>query len=218
MRKTMQSVEHQTYKEMEYIVVDGASTDGTLQFLAHYQGRLTRWISEHDQGIYDAMNKAIRMATGEWVIFLNAGDTFVSADILTRIFSRPRHADVIYGDVVKGGRIKRATPPHNAHRMYFCHQSCLTHISCLREYPFDTAHAMSADLKLYKQLFKARKSFLQLPLAIAHFDTTGVSNTSRSKGLRDNIQVVREIDGLMDQLRFLPRLYFVYWLCKLRNK
>ena len=134
------------------------------------------------------------------------------------IFQVPREADVIYGDVVKNGTVKVAEPPHNSHRMYFCHQSCLTRTACLRTFPYDTSHRMSADFKLYKLLWKKHYRFLQLPFAIANFDTTGVSNTNRSRGLYDNIQIIRELDGCLEQIRLLPRLYFVYFLCKLKNQ
>ena len=73
--KTMRSVEAQDYANIEYIIVDGASSDATPSMLAQYHGRLNRWVSEKDRGIYDAMNKGVKMSTGEYVIFMNAGDT-----------------------------------------------------------------------------------------------------------------------------------------------
>ncbi|WP_077197026.1 glycosyltransferase family 2 protein [Prevotella ihumii] len=216
--KTAHNVFAQDYANIEYVVVDGASTDGTVEAIQSVAQRIDHWVSEPDKGIYDAMNKAVGMASGEWVIFLNAGDTFATTDVLSRIFAEPHNAEVIYGDVVKGKTIKPAEPPHNAHRMYFCHQSCLTSRQALIDFPFDITHTMSADFKLFKQLWKAKKRFVQLSFPIANFDTNGVSNTNRSKGLLDNIKVIQETDNTMDKLRFLPRLYFVYGLCKLRNK
>ena len=116
----MNSLLHQSYAHIDYVIIDGASTDGTPEMLGKTEG--VRWISEPDMGIYDAMNKGIRMAEGEWVIFMNAGDVFASDDTLSKVFSVERDADVIYGDVIKGDSIKKAEPPHNGHRMYFCHQ------------------------------------------------------------------------------------------------
>ena len=164
------------------------------------------------------MNKAVRLATGEWVIFMNAGDGFAADDVLQRVFAEERSADVIYGDVVKRGVIKKAEAPHNGHRMFFCHQSALTRTTCLREYPFDIRHRTSADFKLFKQLFLAGKRFLQLDFPIADFDVTGVSNSLRSAGLKDNIRVISEVDSLKERLRLLPRLYFVYFMCRLRGR
>ena len=218
LERTIRSVESQTWQEKEYLIIDGASTDETLEVIQQHKDSITRWISEPDQGIYDAMNKGVRMAQGQWVIFMNAGDTFASSDTLQRVFQVPQEADVIYGDVIKGGNIKKAEAPHNAHRMFFCHQSAFVKTSCLKEFPFDTKHRMSADFKQIKQLYLNGKTFKQLDFPVANFDTKGVSNTNRSAGLYDNIQVIRETDGLWEQVKLLPRLYFTYLLCKVRGK
>jgi glycosyltransferase involved in cell wall biosynthesis len=215
LERTLHSIETQTFTHFEHLIIDGASTDGTPEMLGKTEG--VRWISEPDKGIYDAMNKGIRMAEGEWVIFMNAGDVFASDDTLSKVFSVERDADVIYGDVIKGDSIKKAEPPHNAHRMYFCHQSAFVRTSCLKEFPFDIQHRMSADFKQMKQLYLAGKTFMQLDFPIAVFDTSGVSNAQRSKGLYDNIQVIREVDNWKERLRLLPRLLFTYWMCRLRG-
>ena len=218
LEKTIQSVENQTWQKKEYIVIDGASTDETLEVIQQHGDSITQWISEPDQGIYDAMNKGIRLAQGQWVIFMNAGDTFASTDTLQRVFQESQEADVIYGDVIKWEHVKKAEPPHNAHRMFFCHQSAFVKTICLREFPFDTCHRMSADFKQIKQLYLSGKSFRQLDFPVTVFDTQGVSNTSRSAGLYDNIRVIRETDSFWEQVRLLPRLYFTYLFCKIRGK
>ena len=216
--RTMNSVWAQTYKHVEYVIVDGASTDGTLELLEEYGGRIDHWVSESDKGIYDAMNKGVSMAKGKWVIFMNAGDCFADNHVLENVFSVPRQADVIYGDVVKGGVAKKASSPRNAHRMFFCHQSVFVKIESLKAFPFDISHKMSADFKQMKQLWLAGKQFLQLDFPIADFDVQGVSNTNRAVGLWDNICVIREVDSCLEQLRLLPRLYFVWLSCRLRGK
>ena len=216
--RTMNSVWEQTYKHVEYVIVDGASTDGTLELLEEYGGRIDHWVSESDKGIYDAMNKGVSMAKGKWVIFMNAGDCFADNHVLENVFSVPRQADVIYGDVVKGGVVKKASSPRNAHRMFFCHQCVFVKIESLKAFPFDISHKMSADFKQMKQLWLAGKQFLQLDFPIADFDVQGVSNTNRAVGLWDNICVIREVDSCLEQLRLLPRLYFVWLSCRLRGK
>lgn len=216
--RTMNSVWAQTYKHVEYVIVDGASTDGTLELLEEYGGRIDHWVSESDKGIYDAMNKGVSMAKGKWVIFMNAGDCFADNHVLENVFSVPRQADVIYGDVVKGGVVKKASSPRNAHRMFFCHQCVFVKIESLKTFPFDISHKMSADFKQMKQLWLAGKQFLQLDFPIADFDVQGVSNTNRAVGLWDNICVIREVDSCLEQLRLLPRLYFVWLSCRLRGK
>lgn len=216
---TMRSVLAQQYAKLEYIIIDGGSTDGTLQLLEQSKKEHLKWVSEPDNGIYDAMNKGTSMASGEWVIFMNAGDTFVNEIVLFRVFDTScGNADVIYGNVMKGNSIKQAEHPHNAHRMYFCHQSTLVRRSLLLQYPFDTQHRMSADFKQMKTLYLKGYQFEQLYFPIARFDTSGISNTNRSKGLWDNITVVCEVDNIKDKFRLLPKLLFVYIMCRLRGK
>ena len=218
LERTIRSVESQTWQEKEYLVIDGASTDDTLNVIKAHEASITRWVSEPDQGIYDAMNKGVKMAQGEWVIFMNAGDTFAGDDTLQRVFGNPLDADVIYGDVIKGELVKKAEAPRNAHRMFYCHQSAFVKTSCLREFPFDIRHRMSADFKQVKQLFLSGKRFRQLDFPVANFDTQGVSNRNRSAGLYDNIQVIRETDRLWEQVRLLPRLWITYLICRIRGK
>lgn len=218
LERTIRSVESQTWQEKEYLVIDGASTDDTLDVIKAHEASITRWVSEPDQGIYDAMNKGVKMAQGEWVIFMNAGDTFARDDTLQRVLGNPLDADVIYGDVIKGELVKKAEAPRNAHRMFYCHQSAFVRTSCLREYPFDIRHKMSADFKQVKQLFLSGKRFRQLDFPVANFDTQGVSNKNRSAGLYDNIQVIRETDRLWEQVRLLPRLWITYLICRIRGK
>ena len=96
--KTIQSVISQTYDNVEYIIVDGGSTDGTLDIIRKYSSRITRWVSEPDKGIFDAMNKSAHMATGEYINFMNAGDLFFDEKVLSDIFAgRSYDEDVLYG-------------------------------------------------------------------------------------------------------------------------
>ena len=100
--KTVTSVLNQTYKKIEYIVVDGASSDGTIEILNNYRSHISTLVSEPDKGIYDAMNKAIDMVSGEWILFLNAGDSFVDNNVLSHVFQREglEKYSVIYGDTI----------------------------------------------------------------------------------------------------------------------
>lgn len=218
LEKTIDNVMKQKYPDKEFIIIDGNSTDGTQELIKSHGQHIDQWVSEPDKGIYDAMNKGIKLCSGEWAIFMNAGDTFASDEVLKEIFSTPHDADVIYGDVKKNGNIYKPHKCCNAHRMLFCHQSSLTKTACLRQYPFDITHKMSADYKFFKQMMKAGRKFDYIDKVIADYDTTGISNTRRSDGIRDNISIIRELDDLKDRMRLLPRLYFVYFMCRLRHK
>lgn len=99
--KTIISVLGQTFQDYEYIIVDGASKDTTMQIVGKYSGKIHQVISEPDKGIYDAMNKGIHLANGEWLIFMNAGDYFSSPTLLSDVFNQkiPDHIDFLYSDV-----------------------------------------------------------------------------------------------------------------------
>ena len=84
--KTIQNVLKQTYPNIEYIVIDGNSTDGTKEIIERYADRLAYWVSEPDKGIYDAMNKGIKAATGDWILFRNSGDYFFEPSTVEKVF------------------------------------------------------------------------------------------------------------------------------------
>lgn len=225
LRITAADVLSQTYGNLEYAVIDGASTDGTVEFLRSLDGKADIVVSEPDRGIYDAMNKGMALATGEWIIFMNAGDTFYAPDTVERVFGNEDYAGfgVVYGDVAKRSAsgelmVKKAGAPCNSHRMFFCHQSAFFRRDEIMEEPFDMSHRMSADIHQVKRLYKKGVRFRQLDFPVAVFDTGGVSNVRRSDGLRDNISVVKELDGLPARLRLLPKLYVPYIMCRLRGK
>ena len=159
------------------------------------------------------------MASGDYCIFMNAGDCFASPMVVSDVFSSGKNlADVIYGDILKNGTLKQALTPRNCHKMFYCHQAVFVKTECLKMFPFDIRYRMSADFKQAKQLFLNGNSFLKLDMPVAIFDTSGVSNTNRSAGLWENMTVICEVDGFLDKIRLLPRLYFTYLMCRLRGK
>ena len=84
--QTILSVINQTYPNVEYIIIDGGSTDGTVDIIKKYEDKIAYWVSEPDKGIYDAMNKGVVVATGEWINFMNAGDIFTDGDVIDKLF------------------------------------------------------------------------------------------------------------------------------------
>ena len=101
LEKTIQSVINQSYSNIEYIIIDGGSTDETVDIIKKYEDRIDYWVSEIDSGIYDAMNKGIDLASGDWINFMNAGDSFVGCNVLLNLnyFLSDINYDIIYGDV-----------------------------------------------------------------------------------------------------------------------
>ena len=166
------------------------------------------------------MNKGVSRCSGQWVIFMNAGDTFATDDVLHQVFSNKWDAaDIVYGDVVKDNHVK-AAPAHYRlyHRMLFCHQCVFVRRQCLVDIPFDIHHRLSADYKFFIQQYQqgARFQYINMPIAI--FDTTGVSNSKRSSGLFDNIKVVCETIPFPQRIKFVARLAVPYIMCRLKGK
>ncbi|GHT11750.1 glycosyl transferase [Bacteroidia bacterium] len=225
-RNTIESVVNQTYRAVEYIVIDGGSTDGTLDIIKAYSNNISVLISEKDTGIYNAMNKGIAMANGQWICLLNSGDVFVdqqTVQIFVDALAQYPDFDIVYGNILvknKNGDLteKIASEPCNKHRMFFCHQSAFVKTELLQKYPFDEQYRMSADLKFFKQCYIAHHKFLHLHFPVVVYNTEGISNTRRIDGLKENIRVIKEMDSGWKKNLFLLRLYFVIHWAKLRGK
>ncbi len=219
---TIESVSKQDYGNIEYVVVDGNSSDSSIDVIKSSK-TVSEWVSEPDKGIYDAMNKAARIATGEWIIFLNAGDTFASDDVLSRLADAVEDGiDVIYGDVIRGqgpdGIMKQASDTLKGHRLAFCHQSVMVRRELQLKFPFDISHKYSADFKFFKTLFKNGASFRHVNFPVARFDTSGISTRRRSAGIADNMKVIREVDGTVAGIPYLLHLLPTYIISRIRGK
>ena len=103
LQKTIDSIVSQSFKDFEWIVIDGGSTDGSRELIEQHAERFSYWVSEPDKGVYNAMNKGIVQAKGEYINFMNSGDGFASSTILEEIFSASHTADVLYGYMMRGG-------------------------------------------------------------------------------------------------------------------
>lgn len=217
--KTMQSVLSQSYQSIEYIVVDGGSSDGTVNVIKKYEARNIKWISEKDNGIYDAMNKATQMATGEWICFINSGDTFIDETVVQKIadeLNSTKSIDILYGNIIveKHSKLIERKPKGavNKHKMSFCHQSAFVRTDIQKKILFDLQYKMSADLKFFKECYKSGHKFHYLDAPIVTYDRSGISHTRRNAGLLENIDIVKHEDKGLERVMFLVRLYFtLYW-------
>lgn len=177
--KTIQSVLSQTYEDIEYIIVDGKSCDGTLDVIRKYSENISEIISEPDNGVYDAMNKAAKLAKGEWVNFMNAGDTFVSPDVVSKLFSTDiSNVGVLFGDTLcvgQNGTFElRYQPNWWKHKiMPSCHQSIFVRRDVLKRFPFDLRFKVCADCDSFVRMRKAGIYFKYNPVLVARYDTIG---------------------------------------------
>lgn len=115
--KTIESVLSQTYKNFEYLIIDGGSTDGSKDIIEKYSNKITYWVSERDKGIYNAMNKGIKQAKGEYCLFLNSGDYLIDSNVLEKVFSQNFDEDIVYGNILKeysSGKIEQDKYPQRS--------------------------------------------------------------------------------------------------------
>ncbi|MCM1140043.1 MAG: glycosyltransferase [Muribaculum sp.] len=185
---TIRSVLAQSYENLEYIVVDGGSTDGTLDILNRYSDCIHALISEPDKGIFDAMNKGITLASGDYINFMNAGDSFYSPDSISNIMRlKKTESDFLAGiAVLKSDKRFKAiwdpvrtgfSLPEVANGGACCHQACLIHRSAIRDgYPL--AYGIIADdLYLLEKVALGSASYEAVNTPVAVYDTEGVSNS-----------------------------------------
>lgn len=202
LKETMDSVSAQESAEFEYIVVDGDSTDGTKEFLSSCLedcpgNVIFSYVSEKDSGIYDAMNKGVRLAKGEYVLFLNAGDSFCDSSIIMKFEKavNEHDADAYYGDTLMHyyegyGLFLESEALKLNPTMPFIHQSAIVKRSLLLEHPFDTSYKVCADLEFFYWMRKKDCKFMHCDFVVSCYDAReGLSENNPLKILKDNDRI-----------------------------
>jgi len=195
--KTIRSVINQAYSNIEYIVIDGGSTDGTVDIIRKYEHAIDYWVSEADGGIYDAMNKGISLASGDWVNFMNAGDFFYTPNTIGIIFDSVIAGDkIIYGDVhiryKDFSRVELAGNPNKLWRgMQFSHQSIFCDLGYHKKNMFNIKNIICADLEFYYTAYKNSIELKYIPVIVSSVDVGGVSESNRLKTLNLSNVAVR---------------------------
>lgn len=181
--ETILSVLGQVYPGIEYIVIDGGSNDGTLDIIRKYSDSISYWVSEPDGGIYDAMNKGIAAATGDFIQFLNTGDCLADKDAVATFVSHiDPDTDIAYGDLLcrtSVGDYLQERPALSTMRRYdvIPHPATLVRLSFHKGMPFDTSFKIAADYDFfYKALYLKKAVFQYIPLTLSVYDAeTGAS-------------------------------------------
>ncbi len=179
-KQTILSVVSQTYSNIEYIVIDGQSADGTANILEEFSDKIDIYVSERDNGIFDAMNKGIGMAKGDWLCFMNAGDMFAHENVIKDVFANGADYDkamVVYGDFMMSGchkTIKASDMAMIKHRMPFCHQSSFIKNQGFR---FRTDLQIASDYALFYDIYKTYgpSAFIYTGNCVSIYDMNGVS-------------------------------------------
>ena len=210
LKLTVDSVKTQNYKNIHYIVIDGASSDGTQSYLESCGGVIDDWVSESDLGIYDAMNKGIdRCPPDSWVLFLNAGDEMASHDVLQRLSNcLIPEVDFVFGDVAirdSGRTHVYRTHPNESVRMPGCHQGMLVRSGLLKRLRFDINYKVGADLDFYLRATKDRKCVEFYDGVISKIAPFGFSGRNEAIFQRDYYKSIKIHFGILTACIWLLR-------------
>jgi len=213
LEETILSVINQTYDNVEYIIVDGGSTDGTLEIIKKYEKQIDYWVGEKDSGIYDAMNKGINLATGEWLNFMNAGDMFYKNSSLLDIFSFQQNADVLYSDIQMNYqnffKTMKVKPLKTIWKgMPFSHQSMLIKRDLHKQYFYNTTYRLTADFNFVFTTYNAGFTYKYISVPLAQVSTEGVSFVQRTTVYQEYYDIVhKETPTLTTDIYFKYLLY-----------
>lgn len=209
LQKTVDSVLSQTFTNFEYIIIDGGSADGSTDILGQEQDRITYWVSEPDKGIYNAMNKGILQAKGEYLQFLNSGDWLVNENILSKIFDEDRTAEILYGDlneILPTGEVKRQVPL-SVERLTMANFNSNTHATIQHPASFikntlfekglyDENYKIIADIKFFiERVIMQHCTVEYLPFVITNFNLEGLSSNPAnwSKTIEERARIFSEL-------------------------
>lgn len=195
LRRTLESIRQLNYAQKEMIVIDGGSKDESLDIITKNQDIITTSVSEKDNGIYDAMNKGVRLVKGDYVVFMNAGDEFANEDVLSLV-SR-YNGDIILGGDLYGGKQRM---PKETMTLYdflslgICHQAVYYRWEVLQKYGFDESYKLIADLKsVVEPVVKDRVTVTVVPEVLAVCESGGLSKQRWRDTLSENNRMIGEL-------------------------
>jgi hypothetical protein len=215
LEETIKSVISQTYPNVEYIIIDGGSTDGTLDIIKKYEDYIDYWVSEPDKGIYDAMNKGVDLSAGLWVNFMNAGDRFYDENLIEEIFSKALKKNVfIYGDAILMplNRIQKQENWHLDILKRIIHQSIFTPLVCLKKKKFNLKYRIMADYDLIRYCIN-ESEVVYLDKIICYYDYNGVSSKPLFYYFHEYLEISKKYSSNMLEkfkiyLHIIPRVIY----------
>ena len=216
--RTIKSVINQSYANIEYIIIDGGSNDGTLNIIKKYENKIQTLISEPDNGLYDAMNKGIEVAQGEYLLFINSGDELFNNTIIELIFNN-KEADIYYGDTIITNEdreelgLRRLRPPKKLtlkslkKGMLVCHQSLVVKKSVIVK--FNQTYTFSADFDWIIETVKKAGIIINTNTIISKFLEGGRTSNTVYKGLLERFSIMKKhygfLPAIMHNLLLIPR-------------
>lgn len=224
---TIQSVISQTYRNVEYILVDGGSKDNTLQIAHKYREHISKVVSEPDKGLYDAMNKGIKLATGDYLCFLNAGDELHENETLQKMvhsLHSQELPDVIYGETAivddQGHflHMRRLSAPEHLNwksfkqGMLVCHQAFFARRELAIHHPYDLQYRFSADFDWCIRIMKQAKYLHNTRLTLIDYQKEGMTTRNHKASLKERFRIMAKHYGWISTILhhgwFVIRLFY----------
>lgn len=208
--RTLLSVLNQTYQNIEYIVIDGGSADGTQDVIKKYAAQLACYVSERDKGIYDAMNKGLALATGDYVLFMNSGDELYNEETVTDVFETGTTADIYYGETEMYnhkweslGQRRHCAPETFTwrsfrHGMSVSHQAIYIKRALIE--PFDLKYKYSADIDWIIKSAKKASSIVNTHMYVAKYLVGGISKKKHFASLKERFHIFTKYYGLLPNM------------------
>jgi glycosyltransferase involved in cell wall biosynthesis len=205
--RTMLSVLNQTYTNIEYILIDGASTDGTKDIIYKYKDRIANFISEPDKGIYDAMNKGLALATGDYVLFMNSGDEIYAPETVADVFASAPSGDIYYGETEMYdenwkslGQRRHHAPEHfDWHSFKFgmnvSHQAIYIKRSLTE--PYNLLYKYSSDIDWIIKIAKKSSNIVNTHLYVAKYLVGGLSKKKHLASLKERFKILSHYYGFI---------------------
>lgn len=222
--RTMLSVLNQTYTNIEYILIDGASNDGTLDIIKKYENRIAKLISEPDKGIYDAMNKGLANATGDYVLFMNSGDEIYANDTVAKLFASANNADIYYGETEMFNEAwqslgqRRHTAPKSfnwrsfKYGMNISHQAIYVKRSLAQ--PYNLKYQYSADIDWIIQIAKKSTFIVNTNMYVAKYLVGGMSKQKHLESLKERFHIFTHyygfVNNIINHIVIASKLCFYY--------
>jgi glycosyltransferase involved in cell wall biosynthesis len=216
---TIQNILDQTYESTEFIIIDGGSSDGTKQIIENNSAKLSCWVCEKDNGIFDAMNKGITRSHGDWVIFMNSGDIFATNTVLEDVFLKNNiksQVQVLYGNTIvkNSGKILKSSGSINKGYFYFetiCHQSIFFRRTAFKTIGhFNTHYKIISDREWLLKASLAKIRFQYLPINICIWDKEGFSANNSAISATESMLLQRSYFNYFERL-ILP------WFMRFKN-
>tara|TARA_B100000900_G_scaffold401425_1_gene406098 strand:- start:653 stop:1438 length:786 start_codon:yes stop_codon:yes gene_type:complete len=210
--ETIENILSQTYDNLEIIIIDGGSTDGTVDVIKKYNHKIAYWVSEPDKNIYHAMNKGIINATGKWINFMNAGDLYYEKNVIENVFANSEYKEVdllIGNSIIEYDEFSRRYQNGNLSEIWkgarFIHQSCFIKTEFQKLNPYNENNEISADFEFFFNSIEINKiKTYNLNNFVSIFRAGGLSDKRRIEALLANFKLVR------NTFRFSPKIFSFY--------